>query len=45
MKKNGLIGGVGVALILVIAVIITLFCTVKVPAGYVGVVYNMNGGD
>lgn len=40
-------GGIG-AFILVFILIISMFlvcmCTEKIPAGYVGVVYNMNGG-
>ena len=44
MSKRGLLGGVvlGVALIGGTAVGIT--CMEKVPAGYVGLIYNMNGG-
>lgn len=42
--RKGKIGAIGLAVVLVIAVVITLFCTTKVPAGYVGVVYNMSGG-
>lgn len=38
------IGSVAIALILVVALICCVFCTEKVPTGYVGVVYNMNGG-
>lgn len=44
MKKSGLIGGVLLALILVIGLIGTIICMKRIPAGYVGVVYNMNGG-
>lgn len=41
---SGKIGAVMLALILVIAIICGVVCLEKVPAGYVGVVYNMNGG-
>lgn len=44
MKKTGFVGGVVLAIILVIGLIFTFACLEKVPAGYVGVVYNMNGG-
>lgn len=44
MKKSGLIGGVLLALILVVGLIGTVMCMKRIPAGYVGVVYNMNGG-
>lgn len=42
MKKA--LGGFTTAAILIFAIIVFLFCTVRIPAGYVGVVYNMNGG-
>lgn len=42
--KKGAIGGVMLAIILIIAVIVGFTCTEKIPAGYVGVVYNMDGG-
>ena len=44
MKKKGLIGGVAAAVLIVVALVTVLFCTERIPAGYVGVVYNMNGG-
>lgn len=40
----GKIGAIILALILVAALFCGVVCTEKVPAGYVGVVYNMNGG-
>ena len=43
-NKSGLVGGIGLLVGLGIVVVLTVLCTVKVPAGYVGVVYNMNGG-
>lgn len=42
MKKT--LGGFTTAAILIFVIIVFLFCTVRIPAGYVGVVYNMNGG-
>lgn len=40
----GKIGAIILALILLAALFCGVICTEKVPAGYVGVVYNMNGG-
>lgn len=37
-------GAVILALILIIAMFCAVICLEKIPAGYVGVVYNMNGG-
>jgi regulator of protease activity HflC (stomatin/prohibitin superfamily) len=42
--KKGYIGGIVFAIIIVIGLVSIFICTTKVPAGYVGVVYNMNGG-
>ena len=42
MKKA--LGGFSTALIIIVAVLALIFCTVRIPAGYVGVIYNMNGG-
>ncbi len=42
--SNGKIGGVLVGIILVLCLICAVICLERVPAGYVGVVYNMNGG-
>lgn len=44
MKRKGLLGGVVLALVIIIAVIMLALCTTRVPAGYVAVQYNMNGG-
>lgn len=44
MKKNGYIGGIIIGIGLVLALTLTLMCVKKIPAGYVGVIYNMNGG-
>lgn len=42
--KKGFIGGIALAIIIVVALIVLGMCVTKVPAGYVGVVYNMSGG-
>lgn len=42
--KKGLLGGIGFALILIISLFGVITCLTKIPTGYVGVVYNMNGG-
>ena len=42
--KKGFIGGIALAVIIVVGLIILGMCVEKVPAGYVGVVYNMSGG-
>lgn len=42
--RNGSIGAFMLALILVVGLVLGIACTEKIPAGYVGVVYNMSGG-
>lgn len=42
--KKGKIGAVLLALVLILGLIGAVICLERVPAGYVGVVYNMNGG-
>lgn len=42
--RKGLIGGVITGIGIILAVICLIVCVEKVPTGYVGVVYNMNGG-
>lgn len=42
--KKGKIGAVLLALALILGLIGAVICLERVPAGYVGVVYNMNGG-
>ncbi len=44
MRKKGLIGAIVLALLIFGGVILGFACTERIPAGYVGVVYNMNGG-
>lgn len=41
---KGKIGGIATGIIIALVIIIGLACTERIPAGYVGVVYNMNGG-
>ena len=40
----GKIGAWFLGFVMTVLVIILIICTVKIPAGYVGVVYSMNGG-
>lgn len=42
--KNGLIGGIGFLIILIIVSIFGLNCIERIPNGYNGVQYSMNGG-
>ena len=42
--KTGKVGAVFLGIIMVAAVVLGFMCMEKVPAGYVGVVYNMSGG-
>ena len=44
MEYKGRIGAVIVGAVIVLTIIVVMFCTVRVPAGYVAVQYNMNGG-
>jgi regulator of protease activity HflC (stomatin/prohibitin superfamily) len=44
MSRKGIVGAIVVALLIIVGIIVGCACTEKVPAGYVGVVYNMNGG-
>jgi len=43
-SKTGLVGAIVLALLIFGGFFFLLICTEKIPAGYVGVVYNMNGG-
>lgn len=40
----GKIGGAIVGFVMIIGLILVIICTNKIPAGYAGVVYNINGG-
>lgn len=42
--RKGSIGAVVLAFLLVVGSILVMMCTSRIPTGYVGVVYNMNGG-
>lgn len=44
MSEKGILGSIVSFIIVVGAVVLALICTEKIPAGYVGVVYNMDGG-
>lgn len=41
---KGKIGAIVLAVVLVVGIVFTFFCMEKIPTGYEGVVYNMNGG-
>ena len=43
-NKTGALGAIVLAVIIIVGLVVGFFCMEKVPAGYVGVVYNMNGG-
>ena len=42
--SKGLVGGIATGIIIIGIIVGGVICTKKVPAGYVGIVYNMNGG-
>jgi regulator of protease activity HflC (stomatin/prohibitin superfamily) len=42
--KKGMLGSIILALVIIVGLITFFTCMERVPAGYVGVVYNMNGG-
>lgn len=42
--KKGLIGGIVLAIMMVVAIALLVMLTVRVPAGYVAVQYSMSGG-
>jgi len=42
--KKGIIGAVAFAAALLVGLVCAIICLERIPAGYVGVVYNMNGG-
>lgn len=44
MNKKGLLGGISLAVLIVLGLIIMSMCTTRVPAGYIAVQYNVNGG-
>lgn len=44
MNKKGILGAVILGILIFGGIILTFLCLERVPAGYVGVVYNMSGG-
>lgn len=42
--NKGFVGGVTLAIILIIGLVFGILCIEKIPVGYEGVVYSMNGG-
>ncbi len=44
MRKNGKVGGIAIGVVLVLGILGLMLFTTKIPAGYAGIVYNMNGG-
>lgn len=42
--KKGLLGGIGLAVVIIAGLICVAKCSVRVPAGYIAVEYKMNGG-
>lgn len=42
--KKGLIGAITLGVVMVLGIILLAMCAKSIPAGYVGVVYNMSGG-
>ena len=41
---KGIIGGIATGFVIIVLIVCGFKCTERIPAGYVGVVYNMNGG-
>lgn len=44
MNRKSVAGAVITGVCILVAIICAIICLTKIPAGYVGVVYNMNGG-
>lgn len=44
MNRNGFVGAIITGVCIFATIICAIICLSKIPAGYVGVVYNMNGG-
>ena len=44
MNKVGRVGAIAVGIVLIFVLIMTVVCIEKIPVGYEGVVYSMNGG-
>ena len=44
MSNKGIVGAIVTGVVILFGIICAIICLSKIPAGYVGVVYNMNGG-
>lgn len=44
MSNRGMLGGIVIGIVIVLAIIMGFACTERVPAGYVAVIYTMSGG-
>ena len=44
VSRKKIAGGFFVGVVIVLFVVINLICWKRIPAGYAGVIYNMNGG-
>ena len=42
--NKGKIGGIAVGVAIVLGIVLLFLCSVRIPAGYVGVQYDLNGG-
>lgn len=42
--RKGTVGGMVIGVVLIAAIVLGYMCMQRVPAGYVGVVYEMSGG-
>ena len=42
--NKGKLGGVAIGIAIVLAIVMLFLCSVRIPAGYVGVQYDLNGG-
>lgn len=42
--SKGFVGAVTIAVAIILTVVLVVFCSVRVPAGYVAVQYSLNGG-
>ena len=43
-KKSGLVGGIALAIIIAFAIVMGFVCAKRIPTGYEGVGFSMNGG-
>ena len=42
--RKGSLGGITLGIVIIVGIILMIFCTTRVPAGYIAVQYNVNGG-